>query len=184
MRRSEPRPARASRSRSTCSRGTMTHHLCRPLGDRIREKIRIDPCGCHIWTGTTSNNSKDSYGRNNPRPMVWLEGKKVQAHRAAYFVEHGVWPSGMLRHRCDNPLCINVAHLIDGTHDENMDDMVSRERQQRGEARHNARLTADDVFDIRWLRAMGATYRGIAASFSVSFITIFDVCAGKTWRHV
>lgn len=55
--------------------------------------------------------------------------KTVKAHRWAYEYFYGPLTSNLLvRHTCDNRACCNPLHLIAGTHKDNMNDMVLRER--------------------------------------------------------
>ena len=59
-----------------------------------------------------------------------LDGKQlnVLAHRLIWMQHHGFTELDIL-HECDNPPCINVAHLRAGTSQDNSDDMVMRGRQ-------------------------------------------------------
>lgn len=43
----------------------------------------------------------------------------------------------VVRHSCDNPPCFLLEHLVLGTHDDNMADMVTRGRSNRGERHWN-----------------------------------------------
>ena len=81
------------------------------------------------WTWTASCN-KWGYGQFR------LNGRCVLAHRAAYVFEHGPIPDGLfVMHLCDNPPCVNPAHLTLGTHTDNMADMKAKGRSPRSEVR-------------------------------------------------
>lgn len=80
------------------------------------------PDGCHPWTGRT--NPVSGYGQFS------ADGRQWGAHR---------WILGIAlcrplvrgeeaRHACDNPPCVNVAHLRVGSHADNMADMTARGR--------------------------------------------------------
>lgn len=54
-------------------------------------------------------------------------GKLYRAHRVAFYMAYGRWPN-VCRHICDNPPCVNVKHLLDGTQVDNMRDKSHRGR--------------------------------------------------------
>lgn len=58
---------------------------------------------------------------------VTYDGKRVFAHRLVFFQTYGYWPD-VCRHTCDNPPCVNPEHLVDGTHGDNIRDMMERGR--------------------------------------------------------
>lgn len=80
-------------------------------------------------------------GRQDHRmPCVWIEGKNLYVPRVVYEQFYGKLPPArdeegnrlVLRHTCDNgraPIgCCNPHHLIVGTHQDNMNDMATRDR--------------------------------------------------------
>ena len=94
--------------------------LVRDGEQRFWEKVeRRDPGTC--WT-YTAYCTPDGYGRFTLR-----NGNKLAAHQIAFVLANGYLPE-VVRHTCDNPPCCNSNHLIPGTHDDNMRDMVIRGR--------------------------------------------------------
>ena len=67
--------------------------------------------------------------RNQQGYGQWVfQGRQRQAHRVIFYFHHGYWPT-VVRHTCDNPPCVNIEHLLPGTHADNNRDMVERGRQ-------------------------------------------------------
>jgi len=82
---------------------------------------KVDKNGsCWIWTGCKN---PMGYGRIR-------YGKRYKfAHRVIYAFMNGTIPDGkMICHICDNPSCVNPAHLFAGTQFDNMRDCVERNR--------------------------------------------------------
>lgn len=129
---------------------------------------------CIEWDGARSS----GYGVFNDKATR----KNIYAHRRAYAIAYGPIPDGMfVRHKCDNPPCVNPDHLELGTHADNMRDMVARGRSRTGERHHAARLTAADVREIR---ASPESNADIAERFGITRIYAWQVRARRTWRHV
>lgn len=83
---------------------------------------------CKLWPGKPS---VDGYGRTSRTVdgvrTMWL------VHRLAWVEAHGPIPEGMfVCHHCDTRACYEVEHLFLGTHQDNMDDMLSKGREARG----------------------------------------------------
>ena len=104
--------------------------LNRPIPIEKRFFNKIDMSGdCWIWTGAKCN----GYG------IIRLGNKQVKAHRIAYKLEYGELPEYnvdnpklLIRHKCDNTLCVKPDHLEIGTPKQNSQDMVSRGRSLAG----------------------------------------------------
>ena len=130
--------------------------------------------GCWEWKG--SRQSK-GYG------SVAVDGRRILAHRLAYATWVGPIPGGqVVRYACDNPPCINPAHLLLGTHAQNSRDMVDRGRSTFGARNPAARLTAEQVVEIRARYATGRyRQRDLADQFGVSRSHISGILSGRFW---
>lgn len=136
--------------------------------------------GCWEWTG-----AKKPSGYGN---FFW-EGKYWSAHRFSYTLHIGVIPDGdVVCHRCDNPGCVNPAHLFVGTQLKNITDMITKGRggpaTRKGASHLNAKLTDEQVQGIRKQRRAGETLKSIAKDFGVSEATVSLITRGKTWTHL
>ena len=69
----------------------------------------------------TEHTRRDGY------PLVRREGKLWNHHRWVYYQATGDLPE-VVRHTCDNRLCVNLDHLLPGTHTDNARDRVLRGR--------------------------------------------------------
>lgn len=131
--------------------------------------------GCWNWRG---GKTVHGYGRLIVPPRKGV----VYAHRHAYELTFGPIPKGLeICHRCDNPSCVNPAHLFAGTHLANMQDARKKMRVRFGERHGGAKLTADNISEIRQLRCEGVEQRSIAVRFAVSQSTVSLILSGKRW---
>ncbi len=109
------------------------------------------------------------------------------AHRLSWIIHHnGQVPNGLcVLHRCDNPPCVNPAHLFIGTRHDNSRDMYKKVRQARGERNARAKLKEADVLKIRKQYAAGGiTLDTLAQSFKVSESAIWLAIRGYNWKHI
>jgi DNA-binding CsgD family transcriptional regulator len=128
---------------------------------------RVDKSGgeeaCWLWT---AGRHPDGYGR-----VMW-RGVARNAHRVAYEIATGVeLEGGEVCHKCDNPQCVNPAHLFLGTHRDNIADMFRKGRSvaPRGAANHRTKLTDQQVAEIRELWANGGvTQPQIARKYGIT----------------
>lgn len=156
--------------------------------DKNGPTIRPELGQCWTWTGTFSRGG--AQGRQGDRPPKdrygahTLNGKRTSAHRHAWELANG--PIGdakmFVRHKCDNPTCVNPAHLELGTPLDNVLDMIQRGRAVRSCG--SAKITADTVRDVRRLAAEGARARALAERFSMTIGNVYAVIRRQTWKHV
>ena len=116
-----------------------------------------------------------------------IKAKAVIAHRWIYEMCCGPIPSGMvIRHKCDNPKCVNPIHLTIGTPRDNVMDMHERGRgaDRRGEKHPLAKLDAETVLKIRAGKEVGRTNSDLAAEFGISNQHIGKIVRRENWRHI
>lgn len=112
-------------------------------------------------------------------PQIRLNGCGTTAHRYVYKVFVGEIEEGLVvRHTCDNPLCINPDHLLTGTKADNAADCVSRERTPRGAKNGQVKLTEAQVLEIF---ALQDKHTATARRFGVSEKAIRKIRSGENW---
>lgn len=102
-------------------------------------------------------------------------------HHVLWAEQNGSVPKGrVVRHKCDNRRCINLAHLELGTWADNSNDMKVRGRQNthRGETRSDAKLTLLQVHEIA---ASSEKQWIIADRYGIRQSTVSRIKAGKRW---
>jgi hypothetical protein len=111
------------------------------------------------------------------------------AHRVSWAISRGQEPKLMVCHHCDNPPCVNPAHLFLGSPADNTRDMWSKGRGHRGggprgETHPLHKLTATQVRDIRARCAEGERRAALASECHVSESLIDQIVWRKVWRHI
>lgn len=132
--------------------------------------------GCWAWR---AGHSSPGYG------AIYVRGRTLGAHRVAYWLTHGEIPSGLVvAHTCDNPGCVNPAHLVACRQRDNMQDKRTRERAAAGDRHGMAKLTAADVRRAFALRLAGWTQARIGRAIGVSQSHVSDLLSGRrgAWR--
>lgn len=150
--------------------------------NRFWSKIAIgDKSDCWPWLAACNS---DGYGATS------IGGIQLRAHRVAFFIEFKRQPVLDCRHECDNPPCCNPYHLVEGTCQDNADDMVSRGRSLAGERHKQARIGESQVMEIRMKYindesgTVKARIKNIANSMNIPKSTVAHVVYGYTWRHL
>lgn len=139
--------------------------------------IRSDKC----WSW------KNSTDRMGYASIYMGPGKRILGHRASWLIYKGDIPNGMfVCHHCDNPECTNPEHLFIGTPKDNTQDCLKKQRRNaaRGEKHYYAKLTQDQVIEIRRLSQLKYSQSKLAKMFEVSPSGIQGVIERKTWKHV
>ena len=149
------------------------------LRKRFESKFKLEPfSGCWLWTGGIRAGGYGNMYIDYRSPIYQL------APRVAWRLYRGEIPEGLrVLHRCDVQSCVNPDHLFLGTQADNVKDMEAkgRRRSARGEAKGSAKLTAEEVRQIR--EAIG-TLKAIAKKFGLGQSIVGYIRANKIWRHV
>jgi hypothetical protein len=118
-------------------------------------------------------------GRGKPRPYISIGGRKIIVTRIVYELMKGVTLSDddLICHTCDNSICCNPDHLYIGTHEDNTNDMVSRDRHG---------LPSHVVRRIRTLldREPPMTHQAIGDLYGVDRSVITRIANNKLHTHV
>lgn len=93
---------------------------------------------CWEWTGCYAG-SKTSSCRYGAFQMA---GEQFKAHRISWAIHTGRSPVDRVLHQCDNPKCVNPAHLFEGSLLDNARDRARKGRSAMGD-RNGSRLFPD-----------------------------------------
>jgi hypothetical protein len=169
-----PKHVAERRIRKFCSNecAHMSAHSPGKRQERFWSHVEKLPNGCWIWKGATNANGYGIFAAN---------GKNIPAHRHAWELAHGLllpFPWICILHRCDNPPCVNEAHLFPGTrYDNNID------RAKKGRAW--AKLSIEQVQKLREMaQNEGYSYVELCALFGITIATVHNIVLRKTWRHI
>ena len=150
------------------------------LRERFDESVPDRPQdGCWLWA---RSRFADGYGR-----ALFREGGKqvsIRASHIALTLAGKPRPDGAdALHSCDNPSCVNPAHLRWGNDKMNARDREDRNRRVpvRGVRHGMSKLTDEKVVAIR---QDPRTHREVAKDFGVSFSLVAAVRRREIWRQV
>jgi len=161
-----------------CSMNCTRHYKKTCWIIRLLEKILVSDKGCWEWQGALCGGKK---GKGGKYGLFNIGTTLIMAHQASYLYFWGDYGELFVLHKCDNPRCINPLHLFLGTHQDNMDDAVRKERLNFGEINGHTHLTSQDAkaiyHDPRGLKVIAEEYDICAAS-------VWNIKTEKTWKHV
>jgi hypothetical protein len=161
-----------------CSRRCFYAHVKAQFPERFWALVEKTE-SCWLWRGRVSFNGYGVLDRHSPEHR---RARPVAAHRIGWELTHGPLPdTQVVRHNCPgspNPLCVNPAHLLLGTMQDNVDDMLRA-------GRHHTKLTEADVRAIRARHATGETTpHAMAAEYGVSASQIRNIVCRVAWKHL
>lgn len=142
------------------------------------EVVRRPELGaCWEWRGCRK---AKGYGK-----LGSFRGRTRAAHQVAFETHVGPIPAGLfVLHHCDNPPCINPAHLFLGTKAQNNADMAAKGRAVQGERHPVAKMTPADITRIRSLGDAGVSQHEVARRFGIAQSTARDIITRRSWRSV
>lgn len=153
-------------------RGASAEERLRHHGWTVR-----DDTGCWEWQGCLNGNGYGQMAVGGSRPQI--------VSRVAF--EEWVRPlevDEVVCHRCDNPPCINPAHLFAGDRALNNRDMADKKRIANGENKRSHRLSDAQVAEIRARYAAGGVFqKALAAEYGVSQQLVSHVVRGTRRAH-
>ena len=149
------------------------------IQDRFWSKVNKTD-NCWIWTACLNS---CGYGQ------LKVNSKDIRAHRFS-FQNHNnrLIQDGMcILHSCDNPKCVNPAHLIEGTHQDNNTDRANKGRGNaaRGEKQGLSKLTEKQVLEIREKYSQGvSSHRKLGQEYEVAHTVIGKIVRYEIWTHI
>lgn len=148
--------------------------------ERLESRLQNEG-DCLVFTGC-----KDGFGYGLLR-IRNANGKSIvkRSHIVAYIHAFGEIPKGKwVLHKCDNPPCCNPEHLFLGSPADNNRDRDAKGRHwtHLGEDHGNAKLTVEDVLEIRRLRQEGCLLADIGRQFNITDGHVCSIAAKRVWK--
>lgn len=144
-----------------------------PRGLSVEERLlrhrRVRSSGCWEWTGARPP-TLQGYGIMTVKEGSRFIARRVHRLAAAEWLGIDLDDSRCVLHHCDNPPCFNPEHLYIGTRLDNNRDRESRGRgrQVHGEGHPRAKITQDQVLELRRVANAGITQLELADRFGIS----------------
>ena len=163
-----------------CSRSCANSARAIPSDIRFWRLVQKSNDGhdCWLWKQPKADG-------NYPIFVIKAGRLSMPAHRFSWILTFGEIPDGLcVLHRCDVRHCVKPAHLFLGTHQDNSDDAVRKNRQAKGSRCARSKLTELQVAEIRSKLAAGASSSTLANLYKVTVGTIYHIQRRFTWKHI
>lgn len=151
---------------------------------RFFSRVKVDEqTGCWNWIGKPTPDGYGLIGGEIGGVRYAPKGRRMLAHRVSWIIHNGPIPDSdayhgtVVRHSCDNPLCVNPKHLLLGSQAANVKDMLERGRKVVGEFQkrkgvEHFRSAFKDQADIDLICATKGKTKELAERFGVAVCTI------------
>ena len=125
---------------------------------------------CWIWLGGYNSHGYGHFGSK-------------RAHRYAWELANGRKPGKgkIIMHTCDNPGCVNPKHLREGTQRENIHDCMRKGNFPAGSRNGNAKLSIEDVAQIKERVGRGEIPFRLAKEFGVHKKCVYKLLKGRSY---
>lgn len=151
-----------------------------PLEDRFMLKVRVVPSGCWEWLGARMARGYGVFSCKLPN-----HHRTAKAHRISWEIANkaSLLPGAIIMHSCDNPGCVNPAHLELGNAKENMRQCIERGRlrRRRGEESSRAVLSETIVREARQRFANGESIPKLSTEYGISYPGLYNAVRGRSW---
>lgn len=150
---------------------------------RINAKSKPMPSGCVEWQGTKN---AGGYGLIHFAKAP-KEGYHActTAHRALYMAFHNVIlrRNQVVCHKCDNPACVNIEHLFVGSHKDNVQDMLAKDRNAKKRKPHtrHRKYTKEQIKTIK--ECIG-DWGSLARSMGMSWSHAYKIRKGQRKQYI
>jgi len=156
------------------------------LEERFWAKVRkLGPEECWEWQARRTDAGYGQIGAG-----ARSEGL-LYAHRLSYRLATGTDPGeSLVCHRCDNPPCVNPAHLFLGSSRDNSRDARDKNRiilpeVTRGEDNNKAKITDAQAREIYRRRALEREpLPNLVQEFNLTPASIWNIATRRTWQHI
>ena len=159
--------------------------------DRFWSKVDVkkledgsdDLDACMEWKTATDKDGYGVFGVCNGDLK-----KQFRAHRFVWECYNGPIlkqkPPLLVLHKCDNPPCVNPNHLWLGINNDNVTDMMNKNRQRKGSDVATSVLSEDEVLEIKEMLNNGISYNTISNMFLIGKTTVSNIRKGVIWSHI